>query len=108
MHRSIYWITSKGIDQRVNQHKQNVRRGILNCGIFEHINNVNFQHEINWKEPKLLLKCNDYFDRNITESALSQITKDNNMNLSSGLFSLDPIIQRLMEKDLANVIKKLT
>ena len=99
--------TTKGIDQRINQHKQNVRRGMLNSGIFMHLNNSNFQHSMNWHEPKVLLKCNDYYARNITESALIQITKNNNMNMSSGLFSLDPINLDLMEKDLSQAIRKL-
>ena len=78
-----------------------------NSGIFVHLNNSNFQHNMNWQEPKVLLKCNDYYARNITESALIQITKNNNMNLSSGLFSLNPINLDLMKKDLSQVVKKL-
>lgn len=99
--------TTKGLEQRISQHKQNVRRGMLNSGIFMHLNNCNFQHSMNWHEPKILLKCNDYYIRNITESALIQATKNNNMNMSAGLFSLNPINLALMEKDLSRVIKKV-
>ena len=72
-----------------------------------HINNSNFQHNMNWHEPKVLLKCNDYYARNITESALIQITKNNSINTSSGVFSLNPINLDLMKKDLSHIVKKL-
>ena len=99
--------TSKGITQRKNQHIDNVRKGKVNSAIFMHLNNNNFEHEINWQEPKVLLRCNDYYARNITESALIQITKESNMNMSSGLFSIDPINLDLMKKDLSQVVNKL-
>ena len=99
--------TTKGISKRLDQHKENVREGKVNSGIFMHLNNNNFEHNINWQEPKILLKCNDYYTRNITESALIQITKNNNMNMSPGLFSINPINLALMEKDLSPVVKKL-
>ena len=99
--------TTKGIIQRINQHKDNVKKGKTNSGIFMHLNNSNFEHSINWKEPKILLNCNDYQARNITESALIKLTMNYNMNLSSGLYSINSINLDLMEKDLSKVIKKL-
>ena len=99
--------TTKGTAVRVRQHQQNVRKGMTNSGIFVHLNNHNFEHSMNWQEPKILLKCNDFHIRNITESAIIQITKNRNMNLSGGLFALNPLDLDLMKKDLSKVLEKL-
>ena len=61
--------TSKNLYSRIEQHKYNIRRGDTTSMIFQHVSNLN--HEINWKNPKVLGKFKNAAPRKFMESCHS-------------------------------------
>ena len=82
--------SGKELQVRLNQHKYCVRTGNMSSALFVHINETN--HCIDWKNSQEIVRCQDITKRNIIESCLIKNGRDNLLNLSEGLFKLDPFI----------------
>ena len=98
--------TSKDLKVRINQHKYSVRTGQTSNALFVHLSEQS--HRINWSQSTVIARCNDFRSRNILESAIIQITSEENCNLSPGQFSLDPLILNSFKKDLKEIISKVS
>ena len=97
--------TGKDIDSRIAQHKYSIRTGQASNSLFVHLRD--FGHRINWNLSSVICKSNNFIERNIIESSLIQITWQNNMNTSKGLYSLDQVILSMMERDFIHLKDKL-
>ena len=84
--------TSKSLQQRLEQHKKSVRYAQENNAVFCHVRDHN--HSINWSETKKLARSNSFVERNIIESSLIKYSYNFNMNISLGLYKLDPFINK--------------
>ena len=80
-----YGETGRTLEQRIKEHKRDVRNGNTNNAMFVHI--MNKSHSINWNSAKLIYKCSDYYKRRIVESTM--INSFPNMNISGGSFKLN-------------------
>ena len=98
--------TSKNVSIRTQQHKNAVIKGYLNNALAVH--NSKMGHGINWSKTDTIIHSNDFIKRNILESFLISHTKESNLNISPGLFSLDPILSLFLKSDLSDSIKMLT
>lgn len=96
--------TSKPLDFRIKQHKYNVKNYYTSSALFLHSWHEN--HKINWTGSEIIIKSNNWFQRNFIESAIINFTK-NNINISKGLFYFDPISEKLAKNDLKNILDKL-
>ena len=67
----------------------------MSNALFLHMNN--FNHPINWEGSEVLLYCNNITKRNIIESAFIK-NCDNLMNISQGIYKLDPFIVKQISK----------
>ena len=83
--------SSKGLENRIRQHRYSVRTGQMSNALFLHMNN--FNHGIDWDNAKVILYCNDIVRRNIIESALITHNQDL-LNVSPGMYKLDSYIAR--------------
>ena len=84
--------TAKSLNTRVNQHKYSVRSGQDTNAIFCHLRDEN--HQIDWDNSNEVLYVNDFYARNILESIIIKKTFTNNMNLSQGLYNIDPLAEK--------------
>ena len=83
--------SSKGLANRIDQHKYSVRTGQTSNALFLHMNT--FNHGIDWDNAKVVLYCNDIVRRNIIESALIS-NNQNLLNVSPGMYKLDAFISK--------------
>ena len=97
--------SGKELNKRITQHRYAVRSGQLSSSLFVHMNENS--HAIKWSSSDVVIRSNDFITRNILESAIIKLTKNRNMNISSGLYSLDPVMISMLKEDLKNVINKL-
>ena len=81
--------TGRSFETRLNEHKRDVKNCNVNNAAFLH--KINFNHNINWDEAKLLFKSNNYFTRRVVESSL--INMYPNFNVSKGSFRFDKVFQ---------------
>ena len=80
--------TGRTLEQRIKEHKRDVRNGNTNNAMFVHI--MNKSHSINWNSAKLIYKCSDYYKKRIVESTMiTMINSFSNMNISDGSFKLN-------------------
>ena len=98
--------TSKDLNVRINQHKYSVRTGQTSNALFVHLSEKS--HRINWTNSSVIARCNEFRSRNILESAIIQITSQDNCNISLGQFSLDPLLINMFKKDLKDIISKFS
>ena len=98
--------TCKTLQTRLKQHKNSVRYGHENSAVFCHLRDND--HPINWQGSKELIFSNDFYSRNILESILIKLTKNENINISSGLFNIDPINEVLIcsHFNLSDIVNK--
>ena len=82
--------TSKTLNTRIKQHKYSVRTGQQNNAIFIHKETLH--HNIDWDNSTEIYKCRGFINRNVIESSIIKFKKDDIMNLSEGLYKLDPFI----------------
>ena len=82
--------TGKILDKRLEQHKKSVRYAQENNAVFCHVRDCN--HSIKWQETKKLAMSNNILERNIIESSFIKESFAKNMNISFGLYKLDPYI----------------
>ncbi|KAF7676601.1 hypothetical protein TCON_2684, partial [Astathelohania contejeani] len=94
--------TSKDLKFRISQHKYSVRSGQISNALFIHLSEKS--HQIDWDGSSSITNCKSILDRNIIESALIQITKPSNLNISTGLYNLDPFLIDLLKRDLSKLI----
>ena len=97
--------TSKKLEDRLYQHRSDISKGNTKNGLAVHW--LDTSHQINLKEPATVMKVNDFTKRNLCESFLISKTMNLNLNLSPGLFSIDPVLNGFFEKDLSNQLKKI-
>ena len=90
--------SGKELEQRIKQHKYNVRIGNTASGLFQHMNE--FNHGINWKEAREIIYCKDIVKRNIIESCIIKKNCNELLNISPGMYKLDEIV-------LNNIFKQL-
>ena len=88
--------TSKSLFTRLKQHKYAVRIANENNALFVHVRD--FNHNINWDSSTEIIFQTDFYKRNILESVLISNSFNNNMNLSFGLYNVDPVIQNFIAK----------
>ena len=86
--------TGRSVEQRVHEHKLDVRRQANTSSIYTHINTHN--HTIDFNNHKIIYKSNNYLERRVVESSLINIK--NNFNLSEGQFKLGPLLQSFVYK----------
>ena len=98
--------TSKGITARCKNHKYHVSRGNTNNALAVHW--LETSHAIDWEGSSPIVQVNDLTKRNILESFLIASTKGRNLNISPGLFSLDPLMNYFLNLDLSSIIQRLT
>ena len=84
--------TGKSLEKRLEQHKNCIRYAQDNSAIFVHVRDNN--HTINWTESKKLVLSNDMLERNVIESAFIKESFEKNMNISHGMYKLDPLISK--------------
>ena len=82
--------TGKFLEKRLEQHKKSVRYAQENNAVFCHVRDCN--HSINWQESKKIAMSNNVLERNIIESSFIKESFDKNMNISLGMYKLDPYI----------------
>ena len=88
--------TGRPFEMRLKEHKSYVRNASPNSALFLHFSS--FDHPIDWNNSTNIFKVDDWTKRNIIES----ICINNNtagMNLTPGLFTLDPIISEKIIKE---------
>ena len=85
--------TGREIDIRVNEHKRSVRYAQESSAIFKH---VEYGHCIDWDDTSMLYKSNCHITRKIIESLY--INSMPNFNLSSGQWSLDLTLDRVIKR----------
>ena len=98
--------TAKPLDVRISQHKRSVTRSELSNAIAVHVSTEN--HLVDWLQVSSILHCNNYTNRNITESAIIQLTKDNNLNKSEGTFSIDNLLLSMFYRDMRAIVDGIT
>ena len=98
--------TSKDLNVRINQHKYSVRTGQTSNALFVHLSEKS--HRINWPNSSVIARSNEFLSRNLLESAVIQLTSQDNCNLSPGQFSFDPLILNMFKKDLKDIILKFS
>ena len=79
----------KKLSKRIDQHKYAIRTNNMSNAINRHTYDCNIP--ISWSNSDILYKCPDFTLRNILESALITVGKENNFNCSNGIFNLDPL-----------------
>ena len=84
--------TSKSLDVRIKQHKYSVRTEQESNALFIHVRD--FGHPIDWDNATTLIYNNRLIERNIIESSFIKKSWDCNLNLSLGMFKLDPILNK--------------
>ena len=84
--------TAKSLGVRVNQHKYSVRSAQETNAIFCHLRDEN--HQIDWVNSSEILFIDDFYARNILESIIIKKTFTENMNLSQGLYNIDPLAEK--------------
>ena len=84
--------TGKTLEKRIEQHKKCVRYAQMNSGIFVHVSEKN--HAINWEGAEKIVFSNNVMERNIIESSFIKETFGHNMNISQGMYKLDPLISK--------------
>ena len=99
--KCYYGQTSKDLETRVKQHKYCVRSGQESSAIFQHVKN--YDHAINWNGTQPITYSRSFHHRNIIESAVIKHTFQENLNLSSGLYKLDPFIIDKIVSSMNNV-----
>ena len=97
--------TSKKLEDRVSQHRSDISKGNTKNGLAVHW--LDTSHQINLKESSTIMKVNDFTKRNLCESFLINKTMKINLNLSPGLFCIDPVLNAFLEKDLSKQIEKV-
>ena len=90
----------------MKQHKNSVRYGHENSAVFCHLRDND--HPINWQGSKELIFSDDFYSRNMLESILIKLTRNDNINISSGLFNIDPINELLICSyfNLSDIVNK--
>lgn len=84
--------TGKALEKRIEQHKKCVRYAQGNSGIFVHVSENN--HAINWEGAKRIVYSNNALERNIIEYSFIKESYNHNMNISQGMYKLDPLISK--------------
>ena len=97
--------TGKDVTTRINQHKYSVRTGQTSNSLFVHLQDK--EHRINWSDNQIVCKSNTFLNRNIIESALIQLSWNENLNISKGLYSFDPLTLQILKGDLRSLIDKV-
>ena len=82
--------TGKSLDERLKQHKYSVRTASNSSALFVHVQE--FNHNINWKEAKMLYQSSSLAERLIIESSL--IKTCDVMNLHDGMYKIDNILMK--------------
>ena len=82
--------TGKTLDTRLKQHRYCVRSGQETNALFIHLRDTG--HPIDWTNATNVLQNSSVIERNIIESSLIKKSWQSNLNLSDGLYRLDPII----------------
>ena len=80
--------TGKLLDQRLKQHKYNIRTANESSALFRH--QQAFNHNIRWEKAEIVFKCNRQLERLLVETCL--IKTCTNFNLNDGLYKLDNIL----------------
>ena len=95
---SKYYIgqTGKSLPLRIKQHQYSIRTGQLSNAIFQHLSSCS--QGINWENSQLCIKNKSIMERNIIESVAIRHFSNVNFNLSPGLYSFDPFMQKLICK----------
>ena len=86
--------TGRCLDKRINEHKYNIRTGNENSALFIHTRDND--HLISFQNSSKYCNSNCWYSRNIIESIL--IEKTPTMNLSPGLFNIDPFASKFILK----------
>jgi len=84
--------TSRHIDQRIREHKRDIRNGQMNNALTKHISETN--HSFNFKESKLLVRIHNKNERKIVES--STISIFNTIKQRPGFFLLSPYLSKIV------------
>ena len=88
--------TGKSLDIRIKQHKYSVRTCQTSNALFVH--RADLDHVIDWESASTIKYNKSTLERNIIESSLIQNNFNNNLNLSTGMYSLDNfILRRIIE-----------
>ena len=51
-------------------------------------------HRINWSDSRILMKSSNFQERNIIESIIIKNSFNDNLNLSLGLYNVDPVLEK--------------
>ena len=92
--------TSKPLAERITNHKRSIRYAQTSNAIFLHTRDSS--HPVDWQNTGPIIKCNDFMRRNLLESACIQVSYENNINTSKGLYNLDDVILSMFTRDLKN------
>ena len=84
--------TSKSLDVRIKQHKYSIRSAQESSALFVHVRD--FGHPIDWENSTTLIHNSALIERNIIESSFIKKSWCENLNLSQGIYRLDPIINK--------------
>ena len=80
------------LDVRIKRHKYSIRTNQESNALFIHVRD--FGHPIDWDNATTLIYNNRLIERNVIESSLIKKSWDCNLNLSFGMFKLDPILNK--------------
>ena len=103
---SKYYIgqTSKSLETRLSQHKNNIRNGSTNSALFLHLSENS--HRIDWQQSKEIMYCNSSIKRNIVESAIIKLSWSSNYNVNDGLYNFDSIMINYLKNELKDLLDK--
>ena len=69
-----------------------MRYGQESNAIFCHVRDND--HRINWSDSRILMKSSNFQERNIIESIIIKNSFNDNLNLSLGLYNVDPVLEK--------------
>ena len=90
--------TGKSLEVRLKQHQSAYNRADENNAMFIHAWNEN--HRIDWKNAKVIIKCDNAERRKILEAM--EIKQNNTFNLQKSPIDLEPTTWKLLYKLLNN------
>ena len=100
--RSYFGETGRSLNIRINEHKNEIRKGNDLNALFHHMESTN--HAIDFQKKELLFCSEDYIERRIVESCL--IDSRSNFNISSGHFKINKFLNKVILKDVDKKIAK--
>ena len=83
--------TGRSLPTRIREHKNDFKKHNLNNAMYVH--SVENNHSFNFKDPQLVVPCNDLHTRKVVESSLIRHHENQVVNLNLGLNFIDPFVR---------------